>query len=185
MNNTLTSREAILTVGKEIATQSGLQALNMREVAKRCGVAVGSVYNYFPSKGELIAATIESVWSEIIYNPTSLPPSQSFVETVCSLFETIRKGSEKYPSFFTLHSMSFAGIDRHKGREVMNQYFGQIKSRLLLVLKEDQNVRHDAFTPDFTAEYLVDFAFSNILMLLMQSNPSCRCLSELITRSIY
>ncbi|MDD4781161.1 MAG: TetR/AcrR family transcriptional regulator [Tissierellia bacterium] len=37
--------------------------LNMKDVAHKCGISVGSVYNYFQSKGDLIVATIESIWT--------------------------------------------------------------------------------------------------------------------------
>lgn len=48
MSKTITSQEAILGAGKEIVLEYGLQGLNIRDVAKRCGISVGSIYNYFP-----------------------------------------------------------------------------------------------------------------------------------------
>ena len=57
MNKTVTSREAILAASQKLVMEKGLQAVNMRTVASVCGVAVGSVYNYFPSKAELLTAT--------------------------------------------------------------------------------------------------------------------------------
>ena len=48
MNKTVTSREAILAASQKLVMEKGLQAVNMRTVASVCGVAVGSVYNYFP-----------------------------------------------------------------------------------------------------------------------------------------
>ncbi len=59
MNKTVTSREAILAASQKLVMEKGLQAVNMRTVASVCGVAVGSVYNYFPSKAELLTATVE------------------------------------------------------------------------------------------------------------------------------
>ena len=61
MNKTVTSREAILAASQKLVMEKGLQAVNMRTVASVCGVAVGSVYNYFPSKAELLTATVENV----------------------------------------------------------------------------------------------------------------------------
>ena len=37
------------------------QYLSISSLAKACGVAVGSLYNYFPSKSGLLGATIESI----------------------------------------------------------------------------------------------------------------------------
>ena len=62
LNKTVTSREAILAASQKLVMEKGLQAVNMRTVASVCGVAVGSVYNYFPSKAELLTATVENVW---------------------------------------------------------------------------------------------------------------------------
>ena len=59
MNKTLISKEYILSKCKEMVIESGIQSLNMRDVASRCSVSVGTVYNYFPSKSDMIVATIE------------------------------------------------------------------------------------------------------------------------------
>ena len=59
MNKVVTSKEDILAVSKEMVAENGVQAINMRNVARQCGVAVGSVYNYFPSKNDLMIAVID------------------------------------------------------------------------------------------------------------------------------
>lgn len=66
MNIPVTSKEAILAVAKEVVLSSGLQNLNIRDIADKCSVSVGSIYNYFPAKGDLILSTIESIWREIL-----------------------------------------------------------------------------------------------------------------------
>ncbi|RPF43149.1 TetR family transcriptional regulator [Hydrogenoanaerobacterium saccharovorans] len=185
MNKTLTSREAILSVGKEVVSQSGIQALNMRDVALKCGVSVGSIYNYFPSKSDLVLATVESVWREIMHDSKGCCSQSGFVQSVLSLFESVQKGCKKYPSFFSLHSMSFANVDKSKAREVMKQYFSHIKRALLEALEKDQAVRKNTFSDNFTKTEFVDFVFSNILTLLMREEASCNCLLEVIKRTIY
>ena len=67
MNTAVTSREAILTVCRELVSRQGLDSLNMRSVARACQVALGSLYNYFPSKDDLLLATVESVWQDIFH----------------------------------------------------------------------------------------------------------------------
>ena len=59
MNTVVTSREAILEECRKIVMEQGISAVNMRSVAAACGVAVGSIYNYFPSKTDLIGAAVE------------------------------------------------------------------------------------------------------------------------------
>lgn len=42
--------------------ESGYSALTIRSVAKACGVGIGTVYNYFPSKEALIATFLLEDW---------------------------------------------------------------------------------------------------------------------------
>lgn len=179
------SQEAILSVGKEIVTQSGFDALNMRTIAQRCNISVGSVYNYFPSKGELVTATIASIWQEIIYDSHTGVKRLGFLETIQILFEKIYKGSEKYPSFFTVHPMSLPNIQKQQGREMMDRYFMHIKNGLLTSLEEDPEVIEDVFTDRFTKPAFVDFVFSNILTLLMNGKTSCEYLLEVVRQILY
>ena len=45
------------------------EGISIRSVAAACGVSVGSIYNYFQSKTDLVAATVESIWADIFHTP--------------------------------------------------------------------------------------------------------------------
>ena len=46
--------------------ESGYGAMTIRSVAKACGVGVGTVYNYFPSKEALVAIHLLEDWKQCI-----------------------------------------------------------------------------------------------------------------------
>jgi AcrR family transcriptional regulator len=48
--------EAIIEAARALACESGLRAVLIASVAERAGVAAGTVYRYFPSKEDLVAA---------------------------------------------------------------------------------------------------------------------------------
>lgn len=185
MNTVVTSREAILAGAVSLAAEQGLGALNMRAVAARCGVAVGSVYNYFPSKAALTAAAVGQVWQSIFHDAAPCSVPDSFCEAVSRLFEAARRGSEQWPSFFSLHAVGFSGDEKAEGRAEMERAFAHMKAGLAAALDADAAVRPDAFGPEFSPEAFVDYVFASLLMLLTRGERSCGVLLELIRRALY
>ena len=53
--------DAILAAAAALAAESGINAVQIAPVAERSGIAAGTVYRYFPSKTELIAALVAAV----------------------------------------------------------------------------------------------------------------------------
>ena len=52
-------------------------------------------------------------------------------------------------------------------------------------LTKDPQVRPGAFDAQFTPKRLVDWAFSDLMALLVQGAPNCDTLLELLRRAIY
>ena len=56
-------RQRVLVSALELATEGGYDAVQMRDVATSAGVALGTIYRYFPSKDALLAAAMVE-WME-------------------------------------------------------------------------------------------------------------------------
>lgn len=54
-------REAIVAAARALAAEGGMAAVQIAPVAARAGIAAGTVYRYFPSKTELVAAVMAAV----------------------------------------------------------------------------------------------------------------------------
>ena len=65
MNTNNTLHDKILTASKEIAADKGFQDINIRAVASKAKISIGSVYNYFPDKSALLQATIADIWCDV------------------------------------------------------------------------------------------------------------------------
>jgi len=59
------NRDRVLSAAVKIADRDGLEGLTMRKLGAALHVEAMSLYNYFGSKDELIAAMIDTVFSEI------------------------------------------------------------------------------------------------------------------------
>ncbi|MFG6201000.1 TetR family transcriptional regulator [Nonomuraea sp. JJY05] len=51
-------RKRIVRAAAELAARGGVEAMQMRTVAERAGVALGTLYRYFPSKLDLVVAVV-------------------------------------------------------------------------------------------------------------------------------
>lgn len=185
LNTAVTSKEAILNVSRELIKKQGWTAINIRTVAAACNISTGSIYNYFNSKSDLIAATVESVWCDIFHFPENKKDFDSFLSCVEWVFDSMKKGDEKYPGFFTLHSMSFIGKEKSSGQQLMAQSWQHIQDGLYMVLMNDPNVRSESFDESFTQKKFIEIIFSLIISALLQRNYDCTGILGMIRRAIY
>jgi transcriptional regulator, TetR family len=184
VNTVVTSKEAIMKTCRDMVSERGLSALDMRSVAKACHVALGSLYNYFPSKDALVTATIESVWQDI-FHMEQCCEQKPFPEYVRWIFDSVRQGTREYPHFFTAHSISVASSAKEQARKTMEQYFSHMKAGMAQSLRADPAVRRDAFSASFSESDLIDFVLSNLLTLLARQEDDCEVLLEVIRRVLY
>ena len=185
MNTAVTSKEEILKTSRELIRRQGWSAVSIRSVAAGCGVSVGSIYNYFDSKTDLIGATVESVWCEIFHRPEDDAVFQDVQVCVAWMYQRMAYGCERYPGFFTLHSLGFLWEDKTAGKQRMQQTWQHILAGLCSVLKQDVRIRPDAFTEQFTAEKFADVLFSQMLSALLRQDYDPSAVLEIVRRTLY
>ena len=185
MNTAVTSKEEILKTSCELIRRQGWSAVSIRSVAAGCGVSVGSIYNYFDSKTDLIGATVESVWCEIFHRPEDDAVFQDVQACVAWMYQRMAYGCERYPGFFTLHSLGFLREDKTAGKQRIQQTWQHILAGLCSVLKQDVRIRPDAFTEQFTAEKFADVLFSQMLSALLRQDYDPSAVLEIVRRTLY
>ncbi len=185
MNTIVTSKEEILCVSRELIRKQGWNALNIRTVAKECNISVGSIYNYFRNKSDLITATVESVWHDIFHFPENPAVFDSFIRCVEWAFDSMKKGEERYPGFFAFHSVIFMGEEKGNGQQLMQESWKHISEGLYQVLLHDPNVSSFAFDDEFTPQKFVEIIFSLIIAAMIRHDYDCLGITGMIRRTIY
>ncbi|HEY7133774.1 MAG TPA: TetR family transcriptional regulator [Acidimicrobiia bacterium] len=72
--NQAARRERVIKAAMELAAEGGYDAVQMRDVASRAHVALGTIYRYFASKDHLLAATLVEFSSDIQGRIERQPP---------------------------------------------------------------------------------------------------------------
>ena len=138
MNTVVTSREDILKASRRLVQEGTAEGISIRSVAAACGVSVGSIYNYFQSKTDLVAATVESIWADIFHTPAEDRVLCSLELYISWLFQRFQYGDKMYPGFFGLHALSFSEKEKKTGRQRMENLWRHIEMGLLQVIRKDK-----------------------------------------------
>lgn len=178
------SKSNIMKVCRQIVAEEGIAGLNMRKVAKRTNLAIGSIYYYFPSKDELLIASIESVWDDIFSLDQVDLRKIKLSEYISLTYTNIKKGMEKYPNFLNIHSMSFSSSKDKKARLVMDDFLTELKGNIIEILAHDCDIREDVFDENFTKEDFADFIIINIISLWL-SQKSADFTIKMIEKLLY
>ena len=185
LNNAVISRKEIIDSSCEIIKKNGFGNFSIREAAADCNISVGSVYNYFSSKSELLCAAAESIWSEIFEHPDDSEIFFSIEKCLRWLCMRIDYGNREYPGFIENHSLLFSEAKGEEGRKAMEKMREHIIRSLTFVIKKDSKIRADAFNDKFTPEALAEVLFSLLFSSALGSSCNIDTILEIIHRTVY
>jgi AcrR family transcriptional regulator len=143
----------ILAEAKRQAFENGYASMTVRSVAQKCGIAVGTIYNYYPSKDRLTAAFILKDWVPLEEELRSRCKTLGkHTEVFRAVYEGLLSFEAEYRPLFretsAIQSASRGFHERHC----------ELRKHLAEILKEvcaEQAKKPNAFLPEFIAEALL------------------------------
>lgn len=109
-------KENLILEGRKTLLEKNYKELNIRDVAKNCGIAIGTFYNYFPNKEEFVSEIFRDDWRSTIALAESLKASEE------PLREKIRKIYSSMQGFVDRYLTVFYEIAMLKGYERKRDY---------------------------------------------------------------
>lgn len=184
MNKSATSKEKLLETARVIAYKEGLGALSIRRVASESGIAIGTVYNYYPSKGDLIGAVMEDFWQNVFHGNNFDVQNGDFIGSFREIYGRLGVNLMKFRREFLDEMAAVNQADQKKGKELEAFYIDHMKAGMLSILERDSRVDPRVWTEHFTKSKFVSFVFSNMfLMLKNQEEPAY--FEEVMRRLVY
>ena len=96
--NQVARRARVIDAALELAAEGGYDAVQMRDVAGRAQVALGTIYRYFSSKDHLLAACQVELWRAQAESLHARPPTGATPgDRVVSLLTRAMRGAETEP----------------------------------------------------------------------------------------
>ena len=141
-------REQLLAVAKKQIEERGYANTTIRSVAGECGLAVGTVYNYFKSKDMLIATFVVEDWNSYLSDIRKARLSDPEA-TLRTIYNTLIDFSEQHASLFRdpdaakVYTAVFS--ERHK----------TLRSQIAEIISPLCPEGNGEFTAEFVAESLL------------------------------
>jgi AcrR family transcriptional regulator len=99
------TRDAILMAALDIVSKGGIEALSMREVARRIDYSPAGLYEYFGSKEEMVAALVNEGYRRFADHlrqvPADLPPYERLIALGVAYLDFARSHPQYYLVMFT------------------------------------------------------------------------------------
>jgi TetR/AcrR family transcriptional regulator, cholesterol catabolism regulator len=96
--NQAARRSRVIEAALALASEGGYDAVQMRDVAARAQVALGTIYRYFSSKDHLLAASQVELWKSQADRLDRRPPEgRTAAERVVSVIARAMVGAERDP----------------------------------------------------------------------------------------
>lgn len=137
--------EKLIEETRRQVMEVGYSALNIRDIARNCGVGVGTVYNYFPSKEALIAQFLLQDWKENLEHIHLDVRECSDAEAVCAaIYRELTAFYMRYADLFHAAESVIPAPPR--------KYHVILRGQIAQVLRP---LCQDDFTADFSAEAIL------------------------------
>lgn len=133
----------------------------------------------------LVDATVASVCGDISHHLNDETVLGDTLACIRWMYRQMECGCQKYPGFFTHHSLSFMQQDTAEGKRRMHHAWQHILDQLCVVLKRDPRVRPDAFTDQFSAEQFAEVLFSLMLSAVIRQDFDPSAVLEITRRTLY
>ncbi len=145
-------RESILREVERLLCQGGYSAVTVRSVAQGCGVGVGTVYNYFPSKEAMLAEYLLADWKGCIAAIEAVSRESGDARPVAqSICDQLLKFSAAHSTVFQDEAArgAFAGS--------FSQYHAVLRSQLAAPLRRFCG---SDFAAEFASEALLTWSMA-------------------------
>lgn len=134
----------LIAEAKRQIEESGYASMTIRSVAKGCGVGVGTVYNYFSSKEELVATHLLEDWKQCVAAINAVSTYSDVPRSVAlCIYDQLRAFALRHRTIFQdeAAAVSFAGS--------FGKYHGILRQQLSQPLRKFCD-------SDFSASFLAE-----------------------------
>ncbi|MDU5760483.1 Bacterial regulatory proteins, tetR family [Schaalia odontolytica] len=178
-------KDRLIEHAYSIAAREGISELSVRKLAAACGIAVGSVYMYFPTKADLTAAVFARFFGQALFEECCrVDGNESFIDYVRKLRGALG-GALAQMDVDWFAEMRRLPRSEHEALEAARgPMLAHMEQGLQYVLDGDPAVVRSRLVGALSPEKLCPFVLGAIFTSLMEGSD-CEPLFALLDASLY
>lgn len=166
-NNLSNHKEVILSQAKKIAVSDGISKINIRTVAKNSGIAIGTVYNYFPSKGDLLISVVTEFWDEAFADLEGITSTSSnFFDNLENIYRVLDNYLHHFKENWLNQLVLLKADEKVIARKKEEEYFQKVHDKLILLIDRDPDLQDYPWSEVISKEKMAEFIFDHMLIIL-------------------
>lgn len=177
--------EKLVAQAYAIASRDGVSALSVRKVAAACGIAVGSVYGYFPTKADLTAAVLTRFFDENLSDELcAVHLGERFTSYVRRFREALCAARADMSIDWFAEMRRLPSSEQEALEAVRAPMLAHIERGLIRVLDADEAVVRSRLVGPLSAERLCRYVLRAVFASLMEGNE-CETMFALLDAALY
>jgi len=175
----------IIEHAEKILEQQGYEALSMRAIAKSCGIATGTIYNYFPTKRELLVQMMADYWE------TNFAVIDEISESGADLFFILKKIFAVIEEFALQFRDVWAGMRQESETSKQTErfhhnhdYLKRLAEKIEIILIKEQQLHPANYHYPLSAKELAYFIVQNQMMICHMKHFSYSSWEQLLQKML-
>jgi AcrR family transcriptional regulator len=164
-------QQLILSKAKEILYNEGYMNLTMRNVSKACNIALGTIYNYYPTKKDLVIEMMTEYWHGYINKTQDIVNSDNtFYDKLKIIFDDLSIFLKTFKEIWLKPELYDKADYVKDGIERKSLYIGKLILLIEAILIKHNKVKNNLSSYE-TAEFIV-LNFITIVQMPVFKYPS-------------
>lgn len=176
-------KEIILASAKDISLEHSINEINIRKVAKKSNISIGTVYNYFPTKADLLVAVIEDFWKEAFTKiDIRALGDKSFYEKIEEIYDSLYSYLYNFKENWLEQISLLNAQEKEVGRKRQEEYFARIRTIIISLMDSDKSIGKHIWSSSITKEKTAQFIFDNMLLNLKKGESNFEFFIEILKK---
>jgi len=155
-------QQLILNKAKEILYNEGYVKLTMRNVSKACNIALGTIYNYYPTKKDLVIEMMTEYWHEYIDKTQVIVNSDyTFYDKLKIIFDDLSIFLKTFKELWLKPELYNKADYVKGGTERKSLYIDK-----LVLLIEEILIKHNKLKSNLSSYELAQFIVLNFITIV-------------------